>query len=90
MSDRPVSDYVWRLVVEYPPSEPWPRGGVPGNAASYEFAEANDGNFWWPRHTRYLTKQTAEKRADLLRKYGATVTVVRSEPIVWPGGDRHE
>lgn len=76
--------YVWRLDVEYPPTEPWPRAGVPGNAASYEFAEQNDGHFWWPRHTRCLSERTANKRAELLRKYGATVTVVRSNPITWP------
>lgn len=76
--------YVWRLEVTYPPIEPWPNSGVPGNAASYEFAAENDGYFWFPRHTRYLSERTANKRAELLRKYGATVKVVKSNPITWP------
>jgi len=76
--------YVWKLEVEYPDTDPWPRGGVPGNQASYEFADANDGHFWWPRHTRYLSERTANRRAELLRKYGATVRVVKSDPISWP------
>ena len=75
--------YVWKLEVEYPSSEPWPNGGVPDNAASYKFAAQNDGHFWWPRCPRYLSKRAAVKRADLLRMYGATVTVVQSDPITW-------
>lgn len=40
--------------------------------------------FYWPRWQRYyFSASGAKKRADLLRKYGATVTVERSEPIVW-------
>lgn len=85
-ANRPT--YVWRLEVEYPPTTPWPNGGVPGNEASYKFAAENDGHFWWPRHTRYLSERTAYRRAELLRKYGATVTVVRSDPITWPEHQR--
>lgn len=42
-------------------------------------------SFHWPRWQRYYFSQGgAKKRADLLRKYGATVDIQRSLPIVWP------
>lgn len=45
----------------------------------------DDGWFHWPRWQRYYFSQSgAKKRADLLRKYGATVDIQRSLPIVWP------
>ena len=84
MSDYRRPFHVWHLDVEYPPTEPWPKGCVPGNEASYAWAEEHDGHFWFPRHTRYLSERTANKRAALLRTYGATVTVVRSNPVTYP------
>ncbi|MDE2468379.1 MAG: hypothetical protein KGL35_06460 [Bradyrhizobium sp.] len=47
-----------------------------------------DGVFHWPRFDRaYLSERAANKRASLLRKYGATVEVLRSEPIRWERTD---
>jgi hypothetical protein len=43
--------------------------------------------FRWPRRTMYFDGPSAEKRAELLRRYGATVEVERSEPLRWSQGD---
>jgi hypothetical protein len=38
----------------------------------------------WPVARMYFNRPHAERRADLFRKYGATVVVEASDPITWP------
>lgn len=40
--------------------------------------------FYWPAARIYRSKSGADVRADLFRRYGAAVRVVRSNPITWP------
>lgn len=83
--------YLYRLDVTLPPGAadpgwepqawldelpPYPVEGAPP-----EFLESS---FRWPANRPYLSRSAAKRRADLFRKYGATVSVVRSEPVTWP------
>ena len=40
-------------------------------------------SFNWPVNRKYFNRSHAETRADLFRKYGATVTVQQSNPVEW-------
>jgi len=42
------------------------------------------GTFRWPVPRRCLSSSTAWRQAGLLTWYGATVRVVRSNPVTWP------
>ena len=83
--------YLYRLVVTLPPEAaepdwepqawldqlpPYPLEGAP--------PEAMEGRFEWPRNRLYQSASGAKRRADLYRKYGATVTIERSAPVTWP------
>lgn len=80
-----MSAFVYRLEVTYPPGshtpdwepEDWDPPTWWGDPEDYV-------NFRWPRVRLYLSATAARKRATLLRQFGATVDVVRSEPIEWP------
>lgn len=37
--------------------------------------------FSWPQRRLYLSPSSARKRAELLRRWGATVEISRSEPV---------
>lgn len=78
--------YAYRLDVTYPEGsnergwEPkdwdgWADEGASRDPSIY---------FQWPSVKTYLSQSAAKRRADLLRKYGASIEIVRSEPIVWP------
>lgn len=77
--------FVYRLDVIYPEGSDdpdWaPEGWVEWQAP---YSPDEDGSFFWPRVRPYLSRSGAEARAALLRKYGATVTVVQSNPVTWP------
>ena len=45
--------------------------------------EAASDRFQWPVNRRYFNPRSAENRADLFRKYGATVKVLKSAPVEW-------
>lgn len=90
---RPV--HIYRLDVLYPegsrfdPEHPedrrwdhWePPGGTwdPGYSADPEY----DDRFRWPAERLYLSSSAAKRRAALFEKYGAKVTIERSEPVTW-------
>jgi hypothetical protein len=88
-----MSVRVYRLVVTYPegshdadglPVPGWePPGWTP--AAAYD-PEEGPAPFSWPRSRLYLSKGGAVQRANLLRSFGATVTVEASKPVGWDGG----
>ena len=77
--------YVWRLTVVYPPNsrdEGWePEGWLPADQPY--IPEQGPEPFRWPAERLCLTPGTAKRRADLFRKYGAAVTIERSEPVLW-------
>lgn len=76
--------YLYRLDVTYPPgSLEWgwePENWDPGYSANPE----SDDTFRWPRNPLYMSASGARRRAQLFRKYGAAVAVVRSLPVEWP------
>jgi hypothetical protein len=84
MTARPV--YVYRLDVVYPEGVDWrnPPPAWEPDTFVYGDGETADTTFHWPQIRQYLSARAAENRANLLRKYGATVTVVRSQPVEWP------
>jgi hypothetical protein len=65
----------YTLLVDYPAEPTSPR------TFNNEDGEAV---FAWPAVKVWFTARPAYRRADLLRCYGATVTVVESDPITWP------
>lgn len=71
MSDR--KRYAYRLNVVLPD----------GPTVTDDAVMDDDGWFHWPARRVYFDQRNANRRADLFRKYGATVTVERSDPIVW-------
>lgn len=88
-----MSAYVYRLDVTYPPGSDeygWAPEGW-DDAPENQEMEPDTGAwgpapFHWPAVRRYQSRGGAERRAELLRSYGATVTVVRSNPVTWPAG----
>jgi hypothetical protein len=72
--------HVYRLNVTLPPGSGDPEWEPPG--WDDDMHNAGEG-FRWPRVTRFLSQSAAERRANLLRKYGATVTVERSHAVKW-------
>lgn len=75
---------VYRLVVEVP-EESWEPGWMPEGWGHQPWTpEEERTTFQWPRTRDYLSRSGAEKRADLFRKYGATVRVVASAPVEFP------
>ncbi len=41
----------------------------------------------WPAVKMYFSKSGAEARANLFRRYGASVQVIASKPVEWPDVD---
>lgn len=81
-----MTTYVYRLDVTYPPGSlelGWAPPGWEPEPGAYPPGE---DYFRWPANRLCLTATTAKRRADLFRKYGATVEIVRSKPVEWPGG----
>jgi len=85
---------VYRLAVTFPEGCDAP-GWEPADWAAicddYGWSDSNYGMrtqrewFGWPRRRLSFTRTAAEKRAALLRRCGATVTVEASNPVTWPG-----
>jgi hypothetical protein len=81
---------VYRLQVAYPEGShdehglPVPGWQPPGWVPTFGYAH-DDGPepFGWPRVRAYLSRGGADKRADLLRSFGATVEVEASKPVEW-------
>lgn len=82
--------YLYRLIVTKPD----------GSSSRYWQPEAweeicaekgwNPNHFEWPTRVTYLSRDSAHRRAAFLRRLGAAVEVVRSQPVRWsedePGG----
>lgn len=94
MADRPL--YAYRLDVTYPagshdaeghPIPGWEPPGWSDNPDNhfYSMEESGVREFTWPPAKPYVSRGGAARRAQALRKYGATVRIVRSDPITWPG-----
>lgn len=73
--------YAYRLHVTYPEGVDWRN---PPEAWERDYGDPNT-SFDWPRVHPYLSRSGAKARADLLTKYGCTVTIERSDPITWGG-----
>jgi hypothetical protein len=82
---------VYRLAITYPEVKDW--GGVPRRhpvgwyplcGAGCEEGSHDCWGYRWPREHLFLSRRGAEDRADLLRKLGCGVAVIRSLPVVWP------
>lgn len=85
------STYVYRLVVDIPEGVNYLN---PPQAWLDYMAEVNDSDRWggpeygrpffaWPQRRNFLTKAPADRMAERLRSYGATVAVERSQPVQW-------
>jgi hypothetical protein len=48
------------------------------------YGENDPPPFGWPKRRLYLSAASAEYRAGLMRDYGATVVVERSDAVTWP------
>ena len=75
--------YLYRLDVEYPPAD-FENDAMREWVADHEQNLPWPSRFHWPSARMYLSRTAAHGRADLLRSYGATVTVVRSHPVTFP------
>ena len=77
--------YVYRLDVTLPDGSDEP-GWHPDGWVAQEWDDA-DGHyvqeFKWPRKRQCLSLTTANRWAQQLRSWGATVRICRSEPVVW-------
>jgi hypothetical protein len=80
--------YVYRLVVTYPEGSlewGWEPPGWERYPEDHFYVPDDEGvEFRWPANRLCLSPATAKRRADLFRKYGATVEIVRSLPVEWP------
>lgn len=83
-ADDPAPVYVYRLVVEYPegvgPDNP-PKKWEPMVVDTIDGPERQV--FSWPTRIHYMSRAGANERADLLRRWGCTVTIKRSNPVTW-------
>lgn len=71
--------YVYRLTVTLPPE-----AADPSWEPDCWADELESDEFRWPMNRLFLSASGAKQRAELLRKYGAEVTIRRSAPVVWP------
>lgn len=79
---------VYRLDITYPEGSQelgWEPPGWTVTGPNGYFDE-DDPEFRWPAEHLFLSRSGANKRAALLRGYGATVTLVPSLPLEWPAG----
>lgn len=87
--------YVYRLATTYPPGSQEPGWQPPGWKPEPGIAPTRRlpwgrrkraASFTWPSERLFLQRGSANHRADLLRKWGAEVTVERSLPVRWDDG----
>jgi hypothetical protein len=93
----PMSDWAPRMVrvyyleITYPPGSRKP-GWLPAVFRNPEVMgqfrrserRAMRKQWHWPRERMFLSRSSAYERAGILRIWGATVTVHRSRPVLWP------
>lgn len=94
-----MSDTVYRLDVQYPDLPPWPNDAPArwweayGDDQPPVELERETGAYvdieWpgWPANRRFLSRKAADRRAERLRAWGATVTVVEGR-ITWDDDPR--
>ena len=84
--------FVYRLDVTLPEGADAP-GWCPDGWMPQVWDDA-DGRyvqeFRWPRKRHCLSLSTANRWAQQLRSWGATVTIRRSEPVVWPATNHEQ
>jgi hypothetical protein len=78
---------VYRLNVTYPPGSLEPGWEPPGWTITGPNGYEDRPDFRWPRERLYLSRSGAKTGADLFRKYGAEVTIERSDPVTWPDAE---
>lgn len=71
--------FVYRLDVEIP--EGSDRYGWRPENWEPEVYDGEEWEFTWPRRRNYLSQTSADRRAQLLRSWGAKVEVLRSQPV---------
>lgn len=84
-AERGRPTYVYRLNVIYPEGVDWrnpPEGWMPMVVDGPEGQDIQ--TFTWPTRRHYMSREGAEDRARLLRGWGCTVTIERSDPVTWP------
>jgi hypothetical protein len=83
---RPVR--VYRLSVLYPAGSEtpgWePEGWEPDFRQESETGARVEVPFSWPVTRLYLSRNAAVERVALLVRYGAKVSLERSDPVQWP------
>lgn len=82
--------YVYRLDITYPEGSDdlgWEPEGKWWEHQRSGYPPGPDVEFHWPAEHLYLSSSGANKRAVMLRAWGATVTVMRSKPVEFPGVD---
>lgn len=47
------------------------------------YGEPDQQTFRWPRRKNYFSAAAARERADLLKRWGCTVIIMRSTSITW-------
>jgi hypothetical protein len=86
---------VYQLVITYPEGSQRP-GWRPAGWSDPQFLatlshrqrrQLARAEFSWPAERRFLSASGAEGRANLLRWYGAGVSVYASDPVTWPEQD---
>jgi len=85
-----MSVFVYRLDITYPEGSTewgWEPEGEWWKELSGGQGPGPDETFSWPQEHLYLSRSGASKRADLLRKWGATVRVEKSRPVEWDGDE---
>jgi hypothetical protein len=88
--------YLYRLEIVYPegsvfdPERPedrrwldWEPENWQGWGGEWDGNPDHDDSFRWPRTRLFLSQTAAKRRAELFEKYGAKVTIERSEAVTW-------
>lgn len=74
---RPI--YTYRLNIEYPEGVDW-RNPPAAWEEPEHFGEFEDRTFHWPTERRFLSREGAEHRAELLRSWGCKVEIETVRP----------
>lgn len=88
MTERPT--YVYKLHVLYPEGSDKAGWEPPGWEPEVHGTDGEWIGFQWPRNKLYLSRTGAVKRAALLERFGAKVTIERSYPVRFGGPDPME
>jgi hypothetical protein len=83
-----MTTHVYRLDITYPEGSDdgyWePEGDWWEHLPRWDKYQSAPEVFEWPAEHLYLSRSGADKRATMLRAWGATAKVVRSAPVEFP------